>query len=197
MRLIKQIRFFRKKYLFYSIAIFYVFSDFYLFDGPFKLAIQKIANNDQESLAEIAKREGVVATVNAHPIYQQELERRFNQYCLKNGINPSSISINRIDSIKSLCLNNLIVDKLVWFHSHHTPVEISIEQANDSLIDFRKGFESSEEFNRASKSQGFSINRIDSFTENQFMQRLWIERVISKYIQVTDNEILALSLIHI
>ena len=191
MRLIKQIRFFRKKYLFYSIVIFYVFSDFYLFDGPFKLAIQKIANNDQESLAEIAKREGVVATVNAHPIYKQELERRFNQYCLKNGINPSSISNNRIDSIKSLCLNNLIVDKLVWFHSHHTPVEISIEQANDSLIDFRKGFESSEEFNRASKSQGFSINRIDSFTENQFMQRLWIERVISKYIQVTDDEILA------
>ena len=69
-RLKKKIRFFRKKYLCYSIAIFYLFSDFYLFDGPFKLAIQKIANNDQESLAEIAKREGVVATVNAHPIYK-------------------------------------------------------------------------------------------------------------------------------
>ena len=189
-RLKKQIRFFRKKYLCYSIAIFYLFSDFYLFDGPFRLAIKKIANNDQESLAEIAKREGVVATVNAYPIYKLELERRFNQYCLKNGINVNSISNNRIDSIKSLCLNNLIVDKLVWFHSYHTPVEMNIEQLNDSLIDFRKGFESSEEFNRASQSQGFSVKRIDSFTENQFMQRLWIERVISKYIQVTDDEIL-------
>ena len=83
--------------------IFYVFSDFYLFDGPFKLAIQKIANNDQESLAEIAKREGVVATVNAHPIYKQELERSFNQYCLKNGINPSSCVEKYVGSRVTIC----------------------------------------------------------------------------------------------
>ena len=189
-RFTKQIRFFRKKYLCYAIAIFYLFSDFYLFEGPFKLAIEKIAKKDQESLAELAERKGVVATVNAYPIYKQELDRRLNQYCLKNGINLNVISNNRIGSIKSLCLNNLIVDKLVWFHSYHTPVEMNIEQLNESLIDFRKGFENSEEFNRASQSQGFSIKRIDSFTENQFMQRLWIERVISKYIQVNDDEIL-------
>ena len=190
LRFIKQIRFFRKKYLSYSIAIFYLFSDFYLFEGPFKLAIEKIAKKDQESLDELAERKGVVATVNAYPIYKLELERRLNQYCLKNGINLNVISNNRIGSIKSLCLNNLIVDKLVWFHSYHTPVEMNIEQLNESLIDFRKGFENSEEFKRASQSQGFSIKRIDSFAENQFMQRLWIERVISKYIQVTDDEIL-------
>ena len=152
LRFIKQIRFFRKKYLCYAIAIFYLFSDFYLFEGPFKLAIEKIAKKDQESLAELAERKGVVATVNAYPIYKLELERRLNQYCLKNGINLNDISNNRIGSIKSLCLNNLIVDKLVWFHSYHTPVEMNIEQLNESLIDFRKGFENSEEFKRASQS---------------------------------------------
>ena len=78
MRFIRQISFFRKKYLCYAIVIFYLFSDFYLFEGPFKLAIEKIAKKDQESLDELAERKGVVATVNAYPIYKLELERRLN-----------------------------------------------------------------------------------------------------------------------
>ena len=179
-----------KKCIFYLIVIIYLVLDFYVFSGPFRSGIKRIVSKDQQSLIEIARNEGVVATVNAHPIYEQEVVRSFNDYCLKNGIDQKIISKKRTDSIKSLCLNNLIIDKLVWFHSYHTPVQLSAEQVNEALIDFRKGFENSEEFNEGLKSQGFSISRLDAYVENQFMQRQWIERVISKYIQVSDEEIL-------
>ena len=102
-----------KKYIFYFIVIIYLVLDFYVFSGPFRSGIKRIVSKDQQSLIEIARNEGVVATVNAHPIYEQELVRSFNDYCLKMELTKNHIKKERL--YKVLCLNNLIIDKLVCF----------------------------------------------------------------------------------
>ena len=180
---------FHKRHWFYFFGIVYVLMDFHFLNGPISKTFEKFQKEESLSPAELAIREGIVATANAHPIYNLELERRTNQYCIKNGINQSKISKSRIDEIRALCLNNLIIDKLIWFHSYHTPSKLNDEQINESLIKFRKGFESSKEYERAALTQGFSVQKLDEFIENQSMQRVWIERVIAKYIEVTDEEI--------
>tara|TARA_B100001175_G_scaffold175121_1_gene148747 strand:- start:822 stop:1856 length:1035 start_codon:yes stop_codon:yes gene_type:complete len=182
---------FQKRHWLYIFGTVYVIIDLFLFNGPISKIFETFQNEELVSPAELAAREGIVATVNAHPIYKLELERRIDQYCMKNGINQSKVSKKRIEEIGDLCLNNLVVDKLIWFHSYHTPAQLNDEQVNDALIKFRKGFENSKEYEIAAESQGFSISKLDTFIENQFMQRVWIERVIAKYIDVTEEEIYA------
>ena len=114
---------FHKRHWFYFFCTVYVIIDLFLFNGPISKIFETFQNEELVSPAELAAREGIVATVNAHPIYKLELERRIDQYCMKNGIDQSKVSKKRIEEIKDLCLNNLVVDKLIWFHSYHTPAQ--------------------------------------------------------------------------
>ncbi|MEC8905629.1 MAG: hypothetical protein VX407_00685, partial [Verrucomicrobiota bacterium] len=167
---------FPRRYIFYGLSILYLVGDIYWFGGPLKSRLDQILKGNYVDADGLAIKEEIVATVNAHPIRRQDLERATKEYCRKNGILLSEISRSRINAIRLLVLDQLVVDRLIWFHSYHYPVELSQEEITEALIRFRRGFKSSEEFEQAALSQGFSVSRIDTFLQNQFMQRAWIEK---------------------
>ncbi|MEC9326279.1 MAG: peptidylprolyl isomerase [Verrucomicrobiota bacterium] len=171
-------------------SILYLVGDIYWFGGPLKSRLDQILKGNYVDADGLAIKEEIVATVNAHPIRRQDLERATKEYCRKNGILLSEISRSRINAIRLLVLDQLVVDRLIWFHSYHYPVELSQEEIDEALIRFRRGFKSSEEFEQAALSQGFSVSRIDTFLQNQFMQRAWIEKTIRKHIIVSEEEII-------
>ena len=181
---------FPRRYIFYGLSILYLVGDIYWFGGPLKSRLDQILKGNYVDADGLAIKEEIVATVNAHPIRRQDLERATKEYCRKNGILLSEISRSRINAIRLLVLDQLVVDRLIWFHSYHYPVELSQEEIDEALIRFRRGFKSSEEFEQAALSQGFSVSRIDTFLQNQFMQRAWIEKTIRKHIIVSEEEII-------
>ena len=181
---------FPRRYIFYGLSILYLVGDIYWFGGPIKSRIDEAVKGNEVDAEGLAIREEIVATVNAHPIRRHDLERATEEYCRKNGILLSEISRSRINAIRLLVLDQLVIDRLIWFHSYHYPVELSEGEIDDALIRFRRGFKSSEEFKQAALSQGFSVSRIDAFLQNQFMQRAWIEKTIGKHIIVSNEEII-------
>ena len=181
---------FPRRYIFYGLSVLYLVGDIYWFGGPLKSRLDQILKGNYVDADGLAIKEEIVATVNAHPIRRQDLERATKEYCRKNGILLSEISRSRINAIRLLVLDQLVVDRLIWFHSYHYPVELSQEEIDEALIRFRRGFKSSEEFEQAALSQGFSVSRIDTFLQNQFMQRVWIEKTIRKHIIVSEEEII-------
>ena len=181
---------FPRRYIFYVLSILYLLGDIYWFDGPLKSRIDETLKGNGVDAEQLAMREEIVATVNAHPIRRYDLERATEEYCRKNGIVLSEIERSRINAIRLLVLDQLVIDRLIWFHSYHYPVELSQEEIDDALIRFRRGFNSSKEFDQAAISQGFSVSRIDTFLQNQFMQRAWIEKAIKKHIVVSEEEII-------
>ena len=181
---------FPRRYIFYGLSILYLVGDIYWFGGPLKSRLYQILKGNYVDADGLAIKEEIVATVNAHPIRARDLERATEEYCRKNGILLSEISRSRINAIRLLVLDQLVVDRLIWFHSYHYPVELSQEEITEALIRFRRGFKSSEEFEQAALSQGFSVSRIDTFLQNQFMQRAWIEKTIRKHIIVSEEEII-------
>ena len=181
---------FPRRYIFYGLSILYLVGDIYWFGGPLKSRLDQILKGNYVDADGLAIKEEIVATVNAHPIRRQDLERATKEYCRKNGILLSEISRSRINAIRLLVLDQLVFDRLIWFHSYHYPVELSQEEIDEALIRFRRGFKSSEEFEQAALSQGFSVSRIDTFLQNQFMQRAWIEKTIRKHIIVSEEEII-------
>ena len=181
---------FPRRYIFYGLSILYLVGDIYWFGGPLKSWMDQTLKGNYMDAEELALKEEIVATVNAHPIRRHDLERATEEYCRKNGIILSEIARSRINAIRLLVLDQLVIDRLIWFHSYHYPEELSQEEIDDALIRFRRGFESSEEFEQAALFQGFSVSRIDTFLQNQFMQRAWIEKAIKKHIIVTEEEII-------
>jgi len=178
-----------RRYIFYGLSILYLIGDIYWFGGPLKSRIDNRLKGNRVDAEELAIREEIVATVNAHPIRRYDLDRAMEEYCRKNGILLSGISRSRVNAIRLLVLDQLVIDRLIWFHSYHYPVKLSEEEINDALIRFRRGFKSSEEFEEEILLQGFSVNRLDAFLRNQFMQRAWIEKTIEKHIVVSEEEI--------
>ncbi len=176
------------RFVVYIVIILYLAGDLYVFDGPLRRRIDTIRGRDA-SAEELAREEGIVATVNAHPIRREELDRAVAEYCLRRGLKVGDLPRQRHNSIRVLVLGELVVDRLIWFHSHHTPAELSAEEIKGAKIRFRRGFISEAEFEKAAASQGFSVERLDAFLENQAMQRAWIERVIAPHITVGEEEI--------
>lgn len=172
----------------YIVILLYLAGDLYVFNGPLRRRIDNIRGRDS-SAEELAREEGIVATVNAHPIRREELDRAVAEYCLRRGLKVENLPRQRHNSIRVLVLDQLVVDRLIWFHSHHTPVELSAEEIKEAKVRFRRGFASEAEFEKAAASQGFSVERLDAFLENQAMQRAWIERVIAPHITVSEDEI--------
>ena len=180
-----------RRYIFYGLSVLYLIGDIYWFGGPLKSRIDNRLKGNRVDAQELAIREEIVATVNAHPIRRYDLDRATEEYCRKNGISMGEISRSRVNAIRLLVLDQLVIDRLVWFHSHHYPVKLSEDEMNDALIRFRRGFHSSEEFEKETLLQGFSMSRIDTFLQNQFMQRAWIEKTVEKHIVVSEEEIKA------
>lgn len=180
-----------RRYIFYGLSVLYLIGDIYWFGGPLKSRIDNRLKGNRVDAQELAIREEIVATVNAHPIRRYDLDRATEEYCRKNGISMGEISRSRVNAIRLLVLDQLVIDRLVWFHSHHYPVKLSEDEMKDALIRFRRGFHSSEEFEKETLLQGFSMSRIDTFLQNQFMQRAWIEKTVEKHIVVSEEEIKA------
>ena len=82
-------RTFRWRFFLYAIALLYLLGDLYLFQGPLRTRLAKPSENEVSAKA-LALREGIVATVNGHPIRREELDRAVGEYCLKRGLFPEA-----------------------------------------------------------------------------------------------------------
>ena len=83
-------RTFRWRIAVYAIAILYLLGDLYLFQGPLHAKLSQSSENEISAKA-LAMREGIVATVNGHPIRREELDRAVEEYCLKRGLLPETL----------------------------------------------------------------------------------------------------------
>ena len=55
------------RYIFYGLSILYLLGDFYWFGGPLKSQIDGMWKGNEVEPMELAIKEKIVATVNAHP----------------------------------------------------------------------------------------------------------------------------------
>ena len=94
-----------------------------------------------------------------------------------------------MNSIRVLVINELVVDRLIWFHSHFTAVELSAQKIAEAVARFRRANPGSPGFEESLAAQGFSSGRLEQFLQNQAMQRAWIEKIIASYIVVSEQEI--------
>ncbi|MED5587089.1 MAG: peptidylprolyl isomerase [Verrucomicrobiota bacterium] len=181
-------RTFRWRFFLYAIALLYLLGDLYLFQGPLRTRLAKPSENEVSAKA-LALREGIVATVNGHPIRREELDRAVGEYCLKRGLFPEEIPAKRMNSIRVLVINELVVDRLIWFYSRHHEASALPADASPALNGFRRGITDPADFSELLAGQGFEPGRLDTFLQNQSIQRQWIERVIAGSIVVREEEI--------
>ncbi len=180
------------RFVAYLGIVLYLVADLYLIGGPLRRRVEKIRGGGGEAATDLARGQGIVATVNAHPIYREDLDRAVGEYCLRRGLEPGSLPRQRHNAIRVRVLGQLVVDRLIWFHSHHTRVELDGAELEEARARFRRGFVSAEAFESAVAEQGFTdVGQLDAFLENQAMQRAWIERVIAPHIVVTEEEVAA------
>lgn len=178
------------RFIIYALIILYLAGDLYLFRGPLRRRVDHMQGAGKAA-GELAAEEGIVASVNAHPIYRQELDRAMEEYSSRRGLVADELPRERANAIRWTVLRQLVEDRLIWFHSHHTPVKLGEEELAEARVRFRRGFASEEEFETAAAGQGFDLSRLDAYLQNQTMQREWVEQVIARHIVVSDEEISA------
>lgn len=181
-------RTFRWRLAVYAIALLYLLGDLYLFQGPLRAKLSESSENEISAKA-LAMREGIVATVNGHPIRREELDRAVGEYCLKRGLLPETVEAKRMNSIRVLVINELVADRLIWFYSRHHEPRALTEDTLPALGGFRRGIADPARFSALLSDQGFEPQRLKAFLENQSVQRQWIERVIAGNIVVQEEEI--------
>ncbi len=179
---------FRWRFIVYLIAVLYLAGDLYLFEGPLRSRLGRAAGSG-EAAAALARREGIVATVNGHPIRREELDRAVGEYCLKRGLSAKEVSGKRMNSIRVLVINELVVDRLIWFHSQYTAAQSSSLELAEATARFRRAIPGSPAGEESLAVQGFSPERLEKFLQNQAIQRAWIEKIIASYIVVSEQEI--------
>jgi len=179
---------FRWRFIVYAIAVLYLAGDLYLFEGPLRLRLNS-AKGTGEAAAILARGEGIVATVNGHPIYREELDRAVGEYCLKRGLSVEEVPGKRMNSIRVLVINELVVDRLIWFYSQYAATQSSSSQQAKALSRFRRAIPDSPGVEESLAAQGFSPRRLEQFLQNQAIQREWIEKIIASYVVVSEQEI--------
>lgn len=181
-------RTFRWRFAVYATALLYLLGDLYLFQGPLRAKLSASSENEISAKA-LAMREGIVATVNGHPIRREELDRAVGEYCLKRGLLPGKVDTKRMNSIRVLVINELVADRLIWFYSRHHESRSLPEDALPARGGFRRGIADPARFAELLSDQGFDAQRLKTFLQNQSVQRQWIERVIADHIVVREDEI--------
>ena len=176
------------RFIVYAIAVIYLLGDLYLFRGPLRSRLERSSGHGSSATA-LALREGIVATVNGHPIRREELDRAVGEYCLKRGLLPEKVSSKRMNSIRVLVTNELVVDRLIWFYSKHSEDSALSSDSPGATEAFRRGIKDPAGFSEVLAGQGFESGRLEKFLKNQSVQRQWIERVIAGKIVVREEEI--------
>ena len=179
---------FRWRFIVYAIAVIYLLGDLYLFKGPLRSRLDRSSAHEDSATA-LALREGIVATVNGHPIRREELDRAVGEYCLKRGLSPENVSSKRMNSIRVLVINELVVDRLIWFYSQHHGDRRSSAEPVGAERSFRRSIPDPAGFEEVLAGQGFEPGRLGKFLYNQAIQRTWIEKIIAEHIVVSEQEI--------
>ena len=173
----------------YGVVLLYLAADLYWFEGPLQRRIQRMRGEDGNAL-EVVRQEGVVATANGYPIRREELDLAVDEYCLRHGLERDSLSRQRINAIRVGVLDDLVVDRLLWYHAKQTPVEVPEGAVEAELARLRSGFESEEAMREAAAKRGFGDGRLEDYLESQAMQTAWVEAKIAEHIAVSEKELL-------
>ncbi len=179
---------FRWRFIVYAIAVIYLLGDLYLFKGPLRSRLDRSSAHGEAAKA-LARREGIVATVNGHPIRLEELDRAVGEYCLKRGLLPEKVSSKRMNAIRVLVINELVVDRLIWFYSQHYEDSLPELGSGAEVKSFHRAITDSTGIEEILTGQGFISGRLEKFLHNQAVQRAWIEKVIAEHIVVSEEEI--------
>jgi hypothetical protein len=171
----------------YGVAVLYLAGDLYVFNGPLKQRIDVMRGQTPDA-ADLARDENIVATANGYPIRRNELQLAISEYCLRRGIDESTLDRKRRNRIQVLIRNELIIDRLLWFHTDAAPVDVPDSVKAAVREDFRAGFTSDEEMLAAARARGFSKERLDAFLDSQAHQQVWVETKIAPHIVVTEAE---------
>ena len=174
----------------YGVAVLYLAGDLYVFRGPLKQRIEVMRGRTPDAAA-LAREEGIVAVANGFPVRRDELALAVGEYCLRRGIDVASLERKRLNAIRVLVLDELIVDRLLWFHAQAAPVSVPESVRAAVREEFESRFSSGEEMEAAARARGFTEGRLEAFLESRALQQAWVERKIAPHIAVTEEELRA------
>jgi peptidyl-prolyl cis-trans isomerase SurA len=132
-------------------------------------------------------QQGVVATVNGHPIFQTDVDRQYNIQVASNP-RQQSPSPDQADSLKLNILHTLIVEAIVEQRAAKQNLTASDGEVDAKFAEMKAPY-TEEQFQAKLKASGYTVDQLKRDVRRNLTQEKLLNKEINSRITVTDADV--------
>ncbi len=132
-------------------------------------------------------QQGVVATVNGHPIFQTDVDKAYNAQ-LANNPRQQSPSTDQADSLKLNVLHTLIVEAIVEQRAAKQGLTATDAEVDAKLAEMKAPY-TEEQFQAKLKASGLTLDELRRDVRRSLTQDKLFNKEINSRITVTDADV--------
>jgi peptidyl-prolyl cis-trans isomerase SurA len=133
------------------------------------------------------RQQGVVATVNGHPIFQTDVDKAYNAQ-LANNPRQQSPSTDQADSLKLNILHTLIVEAIVEQRAAKQGLTATDAEVDAKLAEMKAPY-TEEQFQAKLKASGLTLDELRRDVRRSLTQDKLFNKEINSRITVTDADV--------
>lgn len=134
-----------------------------------------------------AQQNGVVATVNGHPILRAELDKLYNAQ-LANNPQSQSLSPDQADALRLNILHELIVEEIVEQRAQKLGLTATDAEVDAKLTELKAPY-TDEQFRQKLQQSGQTIDSLRRTLRRGLTQEKLLNKEINSRITVTDADV--------
>jgi peptidyl-prolyl cis-trans isomerase SurA len=131
----------------------------------------------------------VMATVNGKEILRSDLERKYQDYKLRQGETPQGPSAEQEGILRLAVLRQMIDEEILQQRAARLNVTASDEDVNDQLRELKEQSISQEDFDKQLKLRNQTLDDLKRDIRNQLTENKLLNKEIEAKINITDAEI--------
>jgi peptidyl-prolyl cis-trans isomerase SurA len=131
----------------------------------------------------------VMATVNGKEILRAELERKYQDYKLRQGETPQEPSAEQAGIVRLGVLRQMIDEEILQQRAVKLNVTASDEDVNAKLTEIKEPFFSQEDFDKQLKLRNQTLDDLKRDIRNDLTETKLLNKEIESKINITDAEI--------
>ena len=133
------------------------------------------------------KQDGVVATVNGHPIMRTELDKIYNAQVSSNG-QQAPTSADQADSTRLQVLQSMILDQIVEQRAAKQNLAATDAEVDAKLAEMKAPY-TEEQFQARLKASNLTIDDVKRDLRRSITQNKLLNKEINSRITVTDSDV--------
>jgi len=132
-------------------------------------------------------QQGVVATVNGHPILQTDVDKVYNAQ-LANNPQQQSPSTDEIDSLKLNILHELIVEEIVEHRAAKQNLTATDAEVDAKVSEMKAPY-TEDQFQARLKASNYTLDELKRDVRRSLTQNKLINKEINSRITITDADV--------